>query len=176
MAKNDIFFKILFAVELALLPMVVFASVMIKEEWGLGLFIAGVLLIKIWLELFKDKNNKTHIIINAIASVAVFATIIILYMVKGDINKVFGIFAVVLVVIYNVMLVCFYGRTMPELISAVDFCYMLFECLALLTLAFAFFYNVPAIIALVALMLTAAFSIGYKVYYLVRFGLIKPKS
>ena len=175
MAKNDIFFKVLFAVELALLPMVIFANIMIKEQWGLSLFIAGVLLIKIWLELFKDKTNKTHIIINAIASVAVFATIIILYMVKGDINKVFGIFAVVLVVAYNAMLVGCYSKSLPDLISAVDFCYMLFECLSLLTLSFTFFYAVPTIIALVALMLTAAVSIGYKIYHLIRFGLIKPK-
>lgn len=175
MAKNDIFFKILFAVELALLPMVIFANIMVEEEWALGLFIAGVLLVKIWLELFKDKNSRAHTIINAIASVAVFATIIILYMVKGDLNKVFGIFAIVLIAVFNVFLVGFYNKQLPELISAVDFCYMLFECLSLLTLAFAFFYVVPSIIALVALVLTAVFSVGYKIVYLIRFVLVKPK-
>ncbi len=53
MSKNDIFYKILFAVELALIPMVIFAYKIITERWVLGVFITLVLLVKIWLELFK---------------------------------------------------------------------------------------------------------------------------
>ena len=175
MAKNDIFFKILFAVELALLPLVIFAQITIEEQWAVSLFVAGVLLIKIWLELFKDKNSKTHTLINAIASVAVFATLIILYMVSGDINIVFGIFAIVVVVLFNVMLVAYFNKRVPDIVSAVDFCYMLFECLALVTLTFTFYFAIPSIIALAAIMLTGAFSAGYKLFNFVKTTLIRPK-
>jgi hypothetical protein len=55
---------------------------------------------------------------------------------------------------------------MPELIDAVDSCFMLFECLALVGLSFVVFYQLIANIALFALILTSAVSVAYKFYRL----------
>ena len=55
---------------------------------------------------------------------------------------------------------------MPEMVGAVDSCYMLFECLSLAGLSLVVFYALIANISLFALILTAAVSVGYKTYRL----------
>ena len=58
---------------------------------------------------------------------------------------------------------------MPEMIEAVDSCYLLFDCLALIGLAIVVYYQLVANIALFALVLTAAVSSIYRFYYLMRY-------
>jgi len=75
MTRNDTFFKILFAIEIALLPLVM-ASYMLMPHWTVGLFIAGILIVKIWLELFKNKDDKVHKIIMLIGNILTVATLV----------------------------------------------------------------------------------------------------
>ena len=63
MTRNNLLFKILFAIELALLPMVIF-SYLFLAPWAMGVFIAGVLLAKIWLHIFNDKTKSSVVIIS----------------------------------------------------------------------------------------------------------------
>ena len=44
MTRNDTFFKILFAIEIALLPLVMAAEIMMPA-WSMGLFIVGILVV-----------------------------------------------------------------------------------------------------------------------------------
>lgn len=167
MSKNDTFFKILFAVEIALLPMVFFADRFLPR-WAVGLFIAGILLAKVWLELFKDRANKSHVIIDSVGSIIVFATLLIFFVVAEYVSKPLGIAVLVLVVIMNLLLPATFARKMPEFVDAVDFCYMLFECFTLLAFTIIGYYQLVTNIGLFALLLTSAVSIIYKVYYFFR--------
>ena len=165
MRKNDTFFKILFAIEIALIPMVIFANKFLPK-WALGLFIAGILLTKIWLELFKDKNDKRHVVIDSIGSVLVFGSLIIYFMVLGLIAKPLGIVVLVFVALMNLLLPALFNRKLPEFIEAVDFCYMLFECFLLGALAILKYYNVITNIGLFALLMTMVVSVLYKLYFI----------
>ena len=167
MTRNDTFFKILFAIEIALLPLAM-AAYLMMPQWSVGIFVAGVLVTKIWMELFKNKDDFTHTIINAIGSAIAISTLVIFFAVKGYIGVVVCVLAVIAVVLMNLLTVLTKKRPMPEMISAVDTCYMLFECLALVGLIFVMFYSLVADIALFALMLTALVSVGYKLFYLYR--------
>lgn len=167
MSKNDTFFKILFAIEIALLPLVFFAN-LFMPKWSVGLFIAGILLAKVWLELFKDKTSKIHTIIDSVGSIAVFTTLIIFLLTSNLIAKPLGIAVIVLIIIMNVLLVLMFNRQMPEFIDAIDFCYMLFECFSLVAFTFTAYYALITNIGLFALLLTSAVSIIYKIYYIFR--------
>lgn len=168
MTKNDMFYKILFAIELALLPLVIFASIRIEEKWAICLFIGAVLLVKIWLELFKDRINFQHAIISAISSILTFGVLLILFACNDYINMALAIVTVVLIAIYNILFVVQFKAQLPEFIQAVDFCYMLFECIAIACFVFVAYTSVASLIAIFALILTTVVSAGYKIYNVVR--------
>lgn len=168
MSKNDIFYKILFAIGLALLPLVIFANQLIEEKWAMGLFIGGVLLVKIWMELFKDKFNFQHAIISAISSVLTFSVLLILFAVSNYVNVALVVITLVLIVLYNVLFVWYFKKQVPEFVLAVDYCYMLFECIALACFVLVSYFSLPTLIGMFALLLTAVVSCGYKIYAFIK--------
>jgi len=176
MTRNDTFFKIIFAIEIALLPLVMSAYILMPE-WTIGMFVAGVLVAKIWMELFKSKEMRSHIIINAVASVLTTVSLVIFFTIYDYISIVLCVFVVIFSILMNVFKVLYHSKRFPEMIDAVDSCYMLFECLTLIALTFVVFYDLVTTIALFALLMTAVVSVAYKVYYMFRyegmFGKIK---
>ena len=168
MNKNDRFFKILFAIQLAFIPLL-FAMKLLLPEWAICLFVAGILVVKIWFELFKDKESRMHYALNSVATVAVFSALTMLFYVQGSLNLALAIVVISLVVLHCIFKLATFNDQMPELINAVDSCFMLFECLAIATFTFVMYYNLAASIALFALILTAAVSFMYRVYYLIRY-------
>ncbi len=167
MTRNDTLFKCLFAIELALLPLAM-AAYLLMPIWTVGIFIAGVLVAKIWMELFKNKGSLSHNIIMTVGNIVTISALVIFFTIYGYINLVMCIFVVALAVLTNVLKVLLRQDVMPEMIDAVDSCYMLFECLTMATLSFVVFYQLATNIALFALMLTAAVSIAYKLYFVLR--------
>lgn len=169
MTRNDTLFKILFAIEISLLPLVMAADILLPT-WSVGLFVAGVLVAKIWLELFKDKENRSHLIINSIGSIATVSSLVIFFTIKGYIESiVLCVFVVILVVLMNTLKVVLHNKTMPEMVNAVDSCNILFECLLLVALTFVAFYQLVTEIALFAIVLTSAVSVLYKLYYICKY-------
>ena len=168
MTRNDTFFKILFAIEIALLPLVM-ASYILLPKWSAGLIVAGVLVVRIWMELFKNKEDKVHTIVNSIASILTISSLVIFFTINEYINLILCIFIVSLAVLTNIFQILLKDKHMPEMIDAVDSCYVLFECLLLIGLTFVIFYDLVANIALFALLLTSAVSVLYKVYFLCRY-------
>lgn len=168
MTRNDTFYKILFAIEIALIPLVL-ASFYMMADWTVGLFIAGVLVAKIWMELFKDKNNFTHKLLASIANVWSLVTLIIFFTVQGYLEVVLCVFVVILLGLTNIFKICLHNKTMPETIDAVDTCYTLFECFALVGMTFVVFNQMVTNIALFAILLTAIVSVAYKIYFVVKY-------
>lgn len=172
MTRNDTFFKILFAIEIALLPMAIFAYLYLPE-WSMGLFVAGILLSKIWMELFKQKPNKSHTVIDAIGDVIVFTTLLSFFANRNIIHIALAVIVIVLVVFMNLFKVIYFNKSMPEFVDAVDYCYMLFTILTLISFTFVVFSGLVARIGLFAIILTTAVSVGYKIYYSFRYTALK---
>jgi len=164
MTKNDGFFKILFAIEIALIPMVVFAN-MFLENWALSLFIGGILVVKIWRQVFKEKDNNAHAIIDSIASVIEFSSLIIYFAVQKMLILPLSIVAVVVLILFGLLKIVFVNVKMNETIEAVDFCFVIFEFLTLIALIVLPFFNQIATITLWTIVLCGAVSVIYKVYY-----------
>ena len=167
MTRNDTLFKILFTLQIGLLPLAM-ASYLLFPIWSVGVFVAGILVSKIWIELFKNKEERTHIILNAIASILTISSLVIFFTVYHYINVVLCVFVVIFVVLTNIYKVVMFNKSMPEMIEAVDSCYMLFECLVLIGFTFVVFYQLVSEIALFAILLTAVVSAIYKTYFVCR--------
>ena len=168
MARNDPFLKILFAIEVALVPMVIFAYLFLPE-WSIGIFVAGILLTKIWVELFKNKLNKTHVIMIAVGNIFIFTTLLIFFMVEGLVNIPLSIVVIVLIWLFNILNVLMRNKSIPDFILAVDYCYVLFEILTLVAFTFLVFSSLVTYIGLYAILLTTAVSVIYKIYYAIRY-------
>lgn len=172
MTRNDVFFKFLFAIEIALIPLAM-AAHYLMPDWTVGLFVAGILVAKVWIELFKNKESTVHTLINAIGNVLTILSLVIFFTVLGYINVLVCVFVAVLVALMNVLKVVCRKNIMPETIEAVDSCYVLFECLTLVGFTFVTFYQLVANIGLFAVLLTAFVSVVYKTYYICRtFGVV----
>jgi len=164
MTRNNLLFKILFAIELALLPMVIFSNLFLAD-WAMGVFVAGVLLAKIWLHIFNDKT-KASVTIISIGNILVFSVLLILFMARVEqFNIGLGIAVLILIFLQNIFKIALYNKNISDTIEAVDQCYSLFECLTLIAFTFQLFYFLPTNIGLFAMLLTSAISVLYKVYY-----------
>lgn len=169
MTRNDYLYKILFAVELALLPMVLFAYLFIPQTWTIGLFIAGIAICKIWREVFRDKVSFTHTIINSIASAVVFTFLLIMLTAIGAINSVLAVFVLVFVLFAKTFDVLFFNVHMNDTVEAIDFCFSLFEIATLIGFTFVLNYSMIATVGLFALLLTGITSVAYKLYFTIRY-------
>lgn len=164
MTKNDNFFKILFAIELALIPLVIYSNIYL-ENWATSLFIGGLALVKVWREVFKEKDNKQHTIISAIANMCEFGVLIIYFATQKLLVLAIAIVAVVVVMLFNLLKAVFAGTTFGDTIESVDFCMMVFEILTLVSFAVMAYLDNIATIALWTIILTGAVSVIYKIYY-----------
>ena len=163
-AKNDNFYKFLFALEMALLPIVLCAN-LIMPEWALPIVIGIICIVKFWRETFKDKSSRTHVVVSSISSICEFALLFILFMCKGLINLPLSIVVLVLIALYQLFIQVFFGTQFNDTISAVDFCYRVFEYITLVSLALVIYYEQAIIVALCAMLLSTVISMGYKLYY-----------
>ncbi len=164
MSRNDGFFKILFAIEVALIPMVIFSQLFL-ETWAMSLILGGIVVAKVWREIFKNKESKAHTIISAIASVCEFGVIIIYFATEKLLLLPLAISTVVVIVLFNLLKVVFANVTMTETIEAVDFCVIIFEVLTLVAFAIMNIVDQITTIAMWTLVLAGAVSVIYKIYY-----------
>ncbi len=168
MTRNDLFYKVLFAIEIALLPIVIFAEMFIAD-WTMGLFIAAILACKIWREIFKDRENRAQHLIGCIASILVFTTLIVYFMILDVIGIVIGVISIVAILLMQVLDIVTFNKHINDTIRAVDSCHMIFECLTLVSLIFAIYYSLTTNIGLFAIILTALVSVGYKLFYIFKY-------
>ena len=169
MAKNDTFFKILFAIELALLPLIIYAHNFIDVTWGLPLFVVALFVCRVWVEIFKDRQNFKSQLINSIGAVITFAFVMIFYACTTDISTVIVVLSIVAIVLVHTLKLALFNKTMPEFIDAVSFSFIIFECLSLLLVAFIHKAEFLANIGLISILIAGVVIILYKIYYAFRY-------
>ena len=103
MTRNDTFFKIMFAIQIALIPLAM-ASYLLMPKWTVGLFIAGILLAKVWTELFKTKSNRTHKLIIMIGNILTISALVIFFTIYNYINIALCIITTILILHYVLLL------------------------------------------------------------------------
>ncbi len=165
--KKDVYLKILFAIELALLPLTIFAKIYMPS-WAISVFVAIILICKIFRELFKDKQEKSNLIICSIANIATALTLLILFMNLGYLSKLVGIITIIAIVTEIACEYIMFYNTLPEFVESVAYCNIMFQCLVLLAMTFAYANSTILTVACIACTLTSAVFIVYTVVYLVK--------
>ena len=173
MTRNDRFFKILFAIEIALLPLVMAAN-FILPTWTMSLFVLGILVSKIWMSLFKNKEDRAHAIINAVGNALIISTLTIFFTIQGYIESLLVcVLVVVFAVLSSIFKIALFNAQMPEIVDAVDSCnglfgYFVFAALVVVVLRLVATTQLILNVSLFAFLLTAIVSSAYKTYYVFR--------
>lgn len=165
--KKDTCFKLMFAIEMALLPLAIFAK-MFLPVWSVGLFVAGILLCKIWREIFRNRLSKFQTIVSIIANIATSTILLALFMNMGILNIAIGVITIIAIAIKSVFEYIMFNTELPEFIDAVAYCSILFECLTLFSMTFAYANGTLLSICSIACILTAVVYVGYAIYWLIK--------
>lgn len=165
MARNDLLFKILFALQVALIPLVIFAFHFVETAWVMGLLVGGAFVCHVWMEIFKDKFSFQHNLINSIGSIITIGLLLVFLACVEVIIVPIAVIAIIAVIFANIMKMAMLNKHMPEMIEAVDFCYTIFECILLLALAFARVSIIITNIAMFAVIITAVVTVAYKIFF-----------
>lgn len=165
--KKDTYFKLMFAIEMALLPLAIFAKLFLPI-WSVGLFVAGILLCKVWREIFRNKLSKFQTIVSIVANIATSTILLALFMNMGVLNVAIGVVAIIAIAIKSVFELVMFNNVLPEFIDAVSYCSILFECLTLFSMTFAYANATMLSICAVACVLTSIVYVGYAIYWLIK--------
>jgi len=104
--KKDMIFKLLFAIEIALLPLIL-GSYFIFPEWIMGVFIGVLLVVKLAMLLIKNPSDNKELYLEAIGNVIVIDFLLISYACLGFIPVVLTVLAAVFFSLEEVVRVYF---------------------------------------------------------------------
>ena len=173
--NNYMRYRGLFAVELALLPLMV-AFKLIVGTWAVCiplLLLAGCRAVMIFV---KNKAKMEDHIIECVGDAIVLGFLAIYFAVLGFIPNWLSILVCVLLPLYQLANVYFYAKPMNEIIEALDFCFLTFVFTTIISLSFVMAIDVVAKVSFIAIMLTMAIVIIYKLYRFARYYVISRKS
>ena len=173
--NNYMRYRGLFAAELALLPLIV-AFKLIIGTWAVCiplLMIAGCRCIMIFI---KNKSKLSDHIIESVGDTIILEFLAIYFAVLNFIPNWLSIVVCILVPLYELLNVYFYAKPMSDIIEALDFCYLAFIFTTIIGLSFVMAVDVVAKVSFIAIMLTMAIVIIYKMYRLLNYYIINRKS
>lgn len=171
MNKENLF-KLMFALEIALLPMIISAKLMMPD-WCIALFVGMIVVAKLVMIVVKNPANNMQLYLDAIGNVVVIVAGFIIFTCFGYVNLVMSILACVFIVTEEFVRVVFYFKPNNQLIDALNFSCEMFIFLSLAGMLVAPFNAVileVAVVALVinAIVLTVIQGYRYIYYYVIR--------
>lgn len=123
--NKDFIFKILFSLEICLLPIIISAKI-IMPKWTMAIFVGAILLVKLVMIFFKMPANYKHILLDSIGNVIVICFCLITYCCYDYINIPLTVLACVVFAIEEVLKVYFYYKPNSQIVEALIFAVEMF--------------------------------------------------
>ena len=165
----------LFAVELALLPLMI-AFKLIIGTWAVCIPLLMIASCRCFMVFVKNKAKISDHIIECVSDTIILGFLAIYFSVLGFIPNWITIIACILLPLYELASVYFYAKPMNDIIEALDFCFLAFIFTTIISLSFVVVFDVVAKVSFIALILTMAVVILYKLYRFMRYYIISRKS
>ena len=172
---NDMRYKGLFAVQLALLPLIIAFNLLV-DEWAMAIPLGLLVICRLIMGFVKNRASLNEHIMQALADGLTLVFVAIYFAVLGYIPTWLAIVDAVFMVLYEVANVYFFCKPMPDFIDALDFCFVAFIFTTLISLTFVFKVDSVAKVSFLAIMLTTAIVVAYKVYRFFNYYIINRKS
>lgn len=173
--NKDLIFKILFALEVALMPMIIAANMMAPAGWVIA-FLSIVILAKLCMVLLKDQANHWHVYFDAIGNAIVMCFTLITFACFGYLNIWLAVATSILVVLEELARVFFFYKPNKSYIDALNFAFEMFMYLTLGGMIIVFWTNMLLKIATVALLFCSAVIVLIQGFNFVYFYLINKNK
>ena len=173
--NNYMRYRGLFAAEIALLPLIV-AFKLIIGTWAVCIPLLMIALCRTIMIFVKNKAKHSDHIVECVGDAVVLEFLAIYFAILGFIPTWLSVVVCILLPLYELANVYFYAKPMNEVIEALDFCYLAFVFTTIISLSFVMVIDVVAKVSFIAIMLTMAIVILYKLYRFINYYLINRKS
>ena len=173
--KKDIIFKLLFAIEIALLPLIL-ASHYIFPDWIMGIFVSVLLLAKIAIIIIKNPANVKQLYLDAIGNVIVIDFLLISYACLNYIPVVLTVLGAVLFSLEETLKVYFYYKPNNDFVSALNFTVEMFMFVTLSALMFVTINLATIKVAVIALIISSSLLVAIQTYNLIYYYILKKNK
>ena len=173
--NNYMRYRGLFAVELALLPLMI-AFKLIIGTWAVCIPLALLAICRGVMIFIKDKGKLSDHIIECVGDAIVLGFLAIYFAVLNFIPNWLSVVVCILLPLYELANVYFYSKPMNDIVEALDFCYLAFLFATIISLSFVMVMDVVAKVSLIAIMLTMLIVVAYKAYRFLRYYIFSRQS
>lgn len=168
--KKDFLFKIMFAIEIAMLPMII-ASKLMFPDWVMYGVITVLLLAKLSMIVLKNPAENIHIYLDSVGNAVVLSFCLIASCCYGYINVALVAVACPLFILQEVAKVYFFFKPNNQMVEGLNFANELFMFISIAALLVVSINTMVLMVSVIALIIASATIIavqGYKfVYYYV---------
>ena len=173
--NNYMRYRGLFAAEIALLPLIV-AFKLIIGTWAVCIPLLLLAVCRCIMIFVKNKAKLSDHIIESVGDTIILEFLAIYFAVLGFIPTWLSVLGCILAPLFELANVYFYAKPMNDIIEALDFCFLAFLFTSIISLSFVMAVDVVAKVSFIAIMLTMAIVVIYKVYRFANYYLINRKS
>lgn len=173
--KKDLLFKIMFAIEIAMLPMLVGCKLMF-EDWTMGIAVTLILLAKLVMIIIKNPADNLHIYLDAIGNATVLCFCVISFCCFGYINIALTAVVCSLFVLEEVIRVYFFFKPNNQMVDGLNFAIELFMFVTLASLLLVSVNTLVLKVSVVALIISCALLIGIQGYKFVYYYVINNQN
>jgi len=173
--NNYMRYRGLFAVEMALLPLIV-AFKFIIGTWAVCIPLALLAICRCMMVFVKNRSKLSDHIIESVGDAIVIAWLSIYFAILNFIPNWLSVIVCILLPLYELANVYFYSKPMNDIVEALDFCFIAFLFTTIISLSFVMVVDVVAKVSLLAIMLTMLVVVSYKAYRFLRYYIISRKS
>lgn len=165
--KNDKLVKLLFALQIAVLPLVVFGKIVL-EFWLSQLFILLLLVTNLWQFLLSEKYNKEHKLLNSTSTFLIVTFLMVFYGVLGFVK--IGIIIPMLTLLLLFLLSIVFKKYFPrnELSNAVDICVYIFAYISVVFFGIVPAVHVVGLVGAFGTMLACVLSLSIKLFCFIK--------
>lgn len=161
----------LFAVELALLPLIIAFKLLIGT-WAVCIPLLMLAVCRCIMIFMKNPASLIDHIIESVGDAVILVFLAIYFCAIGFIPNWLAIINCILVPLFELANVYFYKKPLPDIIEALDFCFLAFLFTTIISLSFVMVFDVVAKVSFIAVMLTCVINVAYKLYRFLRYYVI----
>ena len=173
--NKDFIFKVLFAIELALLPMLISVK-LLSLVWGMVLVVVLIMVIKLIMLLIKDQTNKNHIYFDAIGNAIVLPFSMIAFACFGYLEFPLAITTSIFVIAEEYVRVYFYLKPNRHFVDSLNFACEMFMFLVLGSMIVIEFGTIMFKIAVVTLLISCVLLVAIQGYHFVYYYVFKKNK
>ena len=175
--NNYMRYRGLFAVELALLPLII-AFKLIIGTWAVCIPLLLLAVCRCVMIFIKNRVKLSDHILESVGDAIVIAFLAIYFSVLNFIPNWLSVAVCVLLPLYELANVYFYAKPMNDIVEALDFCYLAFVFTTIISLSFVMVEKLSMVakVSFIAIMLTMLIVSAYKIYRFLRYYIIGRKS